>query len=96
VLKAEVFDNQAVGWFPYTPPVTTDDTIANRLEAGSLAPEPAVLTGDARVSTSGQLLDRQLRALTEASCLRVFADTQSGKAADRPKLAVRSPVSQRR
>ncbi len=32
-------------------------------------------------------LDRQVRALTEAGCLRVFADKQSGKSADRPELA---------
>jgi Resolvase, N terminal domain len=50
-----------------------------------------VLTGAriryAWVSTSGQLLDRQLRTLTGAGCLRTFADTQSGKTADRPELA---------
>jgi DNA invertase Pin-like site-specific DNA recombinase len=56
-----------------------------------LAPEPAVRTGAqigyARVSTSGQLLDRQQHALAEAGCLRVFADKLSGKNAHRPELA---------
>ncbi len=51
-------------------------------------PEPAVRTGaligNARISTSGQLLDRQQHALTEAGCLRVFADKLSGKNATGP------------
>ncbi len=45
------------------------------------------LIGYARVSTAGQILDRQTRALTEAGCIRVFAGKVPGKTADRPELA---------
>ncbi|MFB6985266.1 recombinase family protein [Streptomyces sp. NPDC056178] len=42
--------------------------------------------GYAHVSTKGQLLDRQVHALTEAGCIRIFADKKSGKNAEREEL----------
>jgi DNA invertase Pin-like site-specific DNA recombinase len=52
--------------------------------------EPTGLTGAligyARVSTRDQNLHRQTDALTEAGCLRVFADKKSGKDTARPEL----------
>jgi DNA invertase Pin-like site-specific DNA recombinase len=39
------------------------------------------------MSTSGQNLDRQTRALTEADCIQVSAGKQPGKTADRPEPA---------
>ncbi|MFD5272091.1 recombinase family protein [Streptomyces sp. NPDC058335] len=58
--------------------------------ADLLAPVPAVRTGGlvgyARASTKGQVLDRQIHALTEAGCTRIFADKNSGKNAEREKL----------
>ncbi|MFJ1880671.1 recombinase family protein [Streptomyces sp. NPDC088137] len=42
--------------------------------------------GYARVSTKGQLLNRQIHALTEARCIRIFSDKKSGKNAEREEL----------
>ncbi|MFD7446710.1 recombinase family protein [Streptomyces sp. NPDC059909] len=42
--------------------------------------------GYGRVSTKGQLLDRQIAALAAAGCVRVFTDKKSGKNAEREEL----------
>jgi DNA invertase Pin-like site-specific DNA recombinase len=42
--------------------------------------------GYARVSSTGQKLDRQIDALTEAKCRRIFAEKKSGKTDARPEL----------
>ncbi|WP_435839989.1 recombinase family protein [Streptomyces chilikensis] len=65
-------------------PLQDDDTV------DLLSPVPAVRTGGlvgyARVSAKGQLLDQQIHALTEAGCIRIFADNKSGKNAEREEL----------
>jgi DNA invertase Pin-like site-specific DNA recombinase len=44
------------------------------------------LVGYARVSPQGQLLERQIHALTEAGCSRMVADKRSGRNAEREEL----------
>ncbi|MFB0617963.1 recombinase family protein [Streptomyces sp. AGS-58] len=42
--------------------------------------------GYAPCAPKGQLLGRQIRALTEARCIRIFSDKESGKIAEREEL----------
>ncbi|MET9909659.1 recombinase family protein [Streptomyces sp. NPDC006476] len=44
------------------------------------------LVGYARVSTKGQLLDRQIASLEAAGCQRIFSDKKSGKTTEREEL----------
>lgn len=61
---------------------------AGESEPDLLAPTPATghLIGYARTSRRDQNLDRQINALTEAGCQRIYRDQLSGKDAARPGL----------
>jgi DNA invertase Pin-like site-specific DNA recombinase len=67
------------------------ENVSPRDLAEWLAPDPPQPSGTrigyARGRAGGQSLSRQFAALSEAGCLRVFADEQAGRATAQPELA---------
>ncbi|WP_406729057.1 recombinase family protein [Streptomyces sp. GD-15H] len=61
-------------------------TTSESTTVGYATPPFGARVGYARVSTKGQLLDRQVAALNEADRVRVSADKKSGKKAGREEL----------
>lgn len=61
-------------------------TTADDLLPATATARTGTLVGYGRVSTRDQNLDRQHAALTDAGCIRVFADKLSGKNTLRPEL----------
>jgi DNA invertase Pin-like site-specific DNA recombinase len=73
--------------FPVQPPaVTIPPPRSETLSAAGPDTPPGALVGYARVSTAGQNPGRQIRALKDAGCIRVFTDKMPGKTAARPEL----------
>lgn len=62
------------------PALTLDGDVLDPIGGGG------ALVGYARVSTRGQILDRQIRALQDAGCQKVFSDKKSGRNVDREEL----------
>lgn len=62
------------------PALTLDGDVLDPIGGGG------ALVGYARVSTKGQILDRQLHALQDAGCQKVFSDKKSGKNVEREEL----------
>lgn len=77
---------------PSASPADSRDRQLDKTSGGSSGLEPGIvprtgeLLGYARVSTVGQVTDRQEDALREAGCGRIFVDRISGTTTSRPEL----------